>query len=805
MSLFAPRAARRALLGLLLAAWGVATPAEVAPQFVADGAKVPFFRFAVAEDTLSGAPDRSALNRPLDAAARVFVRDGHFFAVGADGKPGTTDDTRVRLYGINLTFAANFPSAEDAGRLALRLRRLGMNAVRLHHLDTEPDTRNDPPRSILTPGPFPSFNPVALERLRRFVEVLAKEGIYVDLNLHVGYRFRAAVDKLPPFDGGAKASALTSPVYMYTPRMADLEEAYARQLIRGLNLRGQPALALVEISNESSLAAAWRRREWQAAVPTAYAPELRRQWQQWVAQHYGSAAAACKAWDSCAQADGPIELLAPDDADASAGASAQLMQRLKDRWRRMSSQMSSRVFGAQAAERADDTQPTGQALRTQDFLRFLAETDRRYFDRMRRVVQEETDRLVPVTGTQMAYGGVLNFDANEGQDYVDEHFYVDHPDFPGNSWNPNDWRIRDVSLSNSGLWMDRLLALAWQRDQRKPFVVSEYSQPFPNRQGAEAAPLIAAFAAQQDWDGLFMFDYMDGDTWGDAPTSFTLAGDWGRYALVGASAQIFRTPLVAPLPDTLVLPLPAALRLAVAAGSDRQGLDALVAARYGVQPVLALHKRLSVLPTENAPPVPPQPRTDTAAPPPAAAALVADREHNTVLLRTPQARGFFGFPEQGMALGDGTASVTLAPGARGYAAMLLTSLDGQPIANARRLLLSIGGAVRGTQPGSQPQRPTDLVRYRSDRDRWTFEPDPTAPGQPSGSRDTHGPMWVERTPAQLSFATTGRRATVYPLDGSGKRGEALRADQVKLTGGRLTLPVQADARQASLWYEVLVE
>ena len=82
---------------------------------------------------------------------------------------------------------------------------------------------------------------------------------------------------------------------------------------------------------------------------------------------------------------------------------------------------------------------------------------------------------------------------------------------------------------------------------------------------------------------------------------------------------------------------------------------------------------------------------------------------------------------------------------------------------------------------------------------------PTAPGQPSGSRDTHGPMWVERTPAQFSFATNGRRAIVYPLDGSGKRLEALRGDQVKLSGGRLTLPVQADARQASLWYEVLLE
>ncbi len=782
-------AAGAALGAALVAGAATAQPAA----YVQDGAGVPFYRFAVSEDTLGGAPDRSAMNRPLDAAARMVARDGHFWRVGADGRPGTADDERLRLYGVNLSFAANFPSAADAPRLARRLRKLGFNAVRLHHLDSAPDTRVDPPRSVLTPGPFPTFQPAAVERLRGFVDALAREGIYVNLNLRVGYRFRPAVDGVPALDGGAAAAPHTSPLYIYTPRMIALQETYARQLIRGLGLRGQPSLAMVEISNEASLLGAWQRREWQAAVPAAYAPELQRQWQQWVVQRYGSAGAACSAWGSCAGPSGPIDLLSPHDAQGPGSASfTQVLQKLESRVKTLSRDL----LGSAAA---DEPAPTGRALRTADFLRFLADTDRRYFDRMRRVVHEETDALVPVTGTQMGYGGVLNFDSNEGQDYIDEHYYADHPDFPGTDWDPYNWRIRDVSLG-AAKEQDMLFALAFRRDRRKPFVVSEYSQPFPNRQGSEAAPLIAAVAALQDWDGLFLFDYMDADLWNEAPVGFTLAGEWGKYALVGTAAQLFRTPLVAPLRDRLEVPLPAAARLAIGASGEYAAFERWLASRYGITPSLALQRRIAMVVPEGAAPL--TQRLDTL-PLLRDAALEADRTRGTLLLRAPQIRGFFGMAGTQGRLGDSTASVELAREARGFAAVTLASLDGQTVGASRRLLVAIGSAVRGTQPGSSPPRPTDLVRYRGEAQRWTFEPDPNARGKNGGSRDTVAPVWIERVPMQLRFATQLRQVAVYPLDGAGRRLPALAADKVRVADGVLTLQLQAEPSQTSPWYEVV--
>lgn len=789
-----------AALALASLSAAVSAQPKAAPQgFVADGAGVPFFRFAVEEDALVGAADRSAMNRPLDAAARIAVSNGRLVAVGADGKPGTADDQRTRLFGVNLSFSANFPSDIDAERLAKRLRRLGFNAVRLHHMDTSPDTRANPPRSVLLPGPFPTFNPDALARLRHLIDVLAAEGIYVDLNLRVGYRFRPAIDQVPPMDGGAAAATYTAPIYMYTPRMAELEERYARGLVRGLGLRNHPGLALVEVSNEASLLAAWRRREWTDAVPRAYEPVLREQWNRWAVQRYGSLPVACKAWGGCPDADGSADLPMPGDDRPVVGT----LGRLQEKVSRRALEVADRLWGSPANAAAPEVAPTGRALRTQDFLRFLTETDRAYFDRMRHAVQEETDPLVPVSGTQMDYGGPLNHDASAGMDWLDTHFYADHPEFPGNDWNANNWRIRDYSPASQPV-LDRLLVMSYWRDAKKPFVTSEFSVPFPNRQGGMGTPIVAAFAAQQDWDGIFLFDYADGDTWPDVPIGFALSGDWGRYAMVGAAAQLFRSPLVPSLPPAPPIALPLSGRLAINASEDRWSMDKVLDARAGIRPSLALRQQVSVATGAGAwqPPAPA---------PAATPALESDPQRGTLLLRTPQARGFFGAVGAGRSLGDSGALLTMkVAGAgpreyRGMASVLLTSLDGKPIPDARRLLVSVSGAVRGTQPGSLPKRPVDLVPYGDSRDYWTFERDPKTPGAPSGSRTASGPVWVEQVASELRFATNGRSATVYPLDGTGRRLAPLRTDQLRLEAGHFQFPIQTELNQASLWYEVIIQ
>ncbi|MDY7578262.1 cellulase family glycosylhydrolase [Herbaspirillum sp. RTI4] len=780
-------------------------PAAFTTAFTTAGG-MQFYPFAIDQDGLRGAPDRSALNRELDAAARIFVRDGHFYRVGPDLRANSSDDARVRLYGINLSFATNFPTPENAVRLARRLRKLGFNAVRLHHMDTLPGTM-DNPKSLLTPGAYPSFNPVAQTRLKNFIAALKQEGLYVNLNLHVGYRFRAALDHVPTAEGNADRAALGAPVYVYTPRMIALQEEYARQLLRALNLRNDPVLAMVEINNESSLLAAWQRREWKQAVPKAYEAELQRQWQRWVSTRYGNVAAACKAWKTCDVASVSVPLLTPADADYLA--TDQLGQwgvRLDGKLRALSDQL----FGA-----SDPGEPgnSGNALRIRDFLQFLVATDSAYFNRLRDVVHQETDPLVPVTGTQMGYGGVLNFDSQAKMDYIDEHFYVDHPDFPGVDRDRHDWRMHDSSLS--GGEFNRLLALSMHKDSRKPYVISEYNQPFPNRQAPEMLPLMAAVAAQQDWDGLFLFDYMDGDTWSTTPNFFTLSGNWNKFALTGQSAQLYRQSEIAPLRDALAIPLPPVARYAIAASLDRSAQDTHLALRYGVTPETALQARLSMdlngkpeqFPRQTATAAAATETTTTGTPLRSAnGELEYQSQQRVVLLRSPRSVGFFGFFDRNKRSGDERAWLKIQGKGRAYTSLLASSLDGKPLATSKHVLIAVAAAVTSTQPGSIPPRPKELARYKSDAKWLTLESDGDAASSPSGAAEAgSGPVWMERTELNFGMRTAFTALRVYPLDGNGQRRAPLPASRIILKNGEVILHLQADVAETSPWYEVVEE
>ncbi len=247
---------------------------SMVPAFSQDN----FFPFAIDQDGLRGAPDFSFLNHPLQPADRLFVRDGHFYRVGADLRANSNDDERVRLCGVNLAFGANFPTAGDAARIAKRLRRLGVNLVRLHHMDSQPDRDSDTANSLLTTDPYPTPNPVAITRLRAFLNALKAEGIYVDLNLHVGYQFRPSVDQVPSLPNNIPMPSQSKPLHISFPRMVKLQAEFAQKVIKALALKDDPVLAMVEINNESSLLQAWQTGSLDRYLLGDYKTELQRQW-----------------------------------------------------------------------------------------------------------------------------------------------------------------------------------------------------------------------------------------------------------------------------------------------------------------------------------------------------------------------------------------------------------------------------------------------------------------------------------------------------------------------------------------------
>jgi hypothetical protein len=126
------------------------------------------------DDAADTVTDFSGLShRPAGAGGFVRIQDGHF----------TTDLGRLKIWGVNICFGANFPSRDESGKIAAHLAKLGVNGDRLHFFDHAPA-----PAGIL--GPITSgkreLDPEQLDRQDYFLDQLHRRGIYVNINLHVG-------------------------------------------------------------------------------------------------------------------------------------------------------------------------------------------------------------------------------------------------------------------------------------------------------------------------------------------------------------------------------------------------------------------------------------------------------------------------------------------------------------------------------------------------------------------------------------------------------------------------------------------
>ncbi|WP_373744835.1 hypothetical protein [Achromobacter insuavis] len=305
---------------------------------------------------------------------------------------------------------------------------------------------------------------------------------------------------------------------------------------------------------------------------------------------------------------------------------------------------------------------------------------------------------------------------------------------------------------------------------------------------------MSAVGALQDWDGLFYFDYSDAQRLPQSPSRFALSGDWGRMALAGQSALLFRQPLLAALPDAIALPVGPQQRLRL--GADRR-FDAIttgLADGLGAKPQWALQGRVG-LDLAAAP--------DAALPglPNATPLLSHDASAGRIVIDAPALWAVFGATGSGRI---GGPSVWMQFDAAGAASAMLTPLDGQPLARSRHMLLGLGNDTTGTQPGSMPARPKMRVPYRGQGAWSTLEPDAGSAG-PSGDYATRPPAWLRRTPALLGLAPRGGRLSVYPLDGEGRRRAALPAAEASSGADGVRVRVQARDDGASPWYELVFE
>ncbi len=229
--------------------------------------------------------------------APLSVRDGHF--VDPDGTPH-------RFWGVNLISA--FPEPDEADAFAGRLAGLGVNLVRPHHLLR-------PGKDWIWRAPVNSLalyetnsrdlDPEAWRRFDALNAALRKRGIRLALSLHFSRSFRPAdADILDPGSEDAKAWAAAmkelngwpwnksiDPMKMLPAideRALLLQKEFARNLLThrnpatGLTYAEDPQVLTIEVLNESSSAYALVCGN---QFPDYFERKLQSKWEAYAKEH----------------------------------------------------------------------------------------------------------------------------------------------------------------------------------------------------------------------------------------------------------------------------------------------------------------------------------------------------------------------------------------------------------------------------------------------------------------------------------------------------------------------------------------
>ncbi|MCF6357269.1 MAG: carbohydrate binding domain-containing protein, partial [Draconibacterium sp.] len=207
----------------------------------------------------------------------------------------------VRFFGGNLTTQGAFPTKSDARKIAGRMRKMGINLIRFHHID------NPWSNGSLFYGVTGTrkLNTTLLDRLDYLIYQLKENGIYVNMNLNVSRTFKKS-------DGVYAADSLrdyAKGITLFNRRMIELEKEYAEQLLghvnpyTGIPLAQDPVLAMVEFVNENSLFRRWYGNDLKpisqgGSLPLQYSLELDSLWLNYLLVKYDSTQNIAQAWNS---------------------------------------------------------------------------------------------------------------------------------------------------------------------------------------------------------------------------------------------------------------------------------------------------------------------------------------------------------------------------------------------------------------------------------------------------------------------------------------------------------------------------
>jgi hypothetical protein len=217
------------------------------------------------------------------------VRDGKFY-IG---------DSRLRFWGVNLCFGANFPSHEEADKIAPHFAKLGINSVRIHHMDMQ-----DAPNGIwkTLPSGKRELDESQVDRFDYFLNRLHENGIYANINLHVS-RTLSEKEGYPQSKSSAQWWASSNKwVMYYDPDVQAELKKYCRDLLthenpyRKLRRVDDPGIAVVEMLNENYFSK--QGIDLLQHLPDRFVNSFGATWNKWLTQKYDSTEAMSAAWSA---------------------------------------------------------------------------------------------------------------------------------------------------------------------------------------------------------------------------------------------------------------------------------------------------------------------------------------------------------------------------------------------------------------------------------------------------------------------------------------------------------------------------
>ena len=447
-----------------------------------------WFDFVVNDlDSSETIVDMSFLN-PAVAGSEGYIslKNGHF----VDGK-----GERIRFFGTNLTFGSCFPEKETSIAIAARLKKLGMNVMRLHHMDNRQ-----------TPGgiwdsTMKDFDKEQLDKLDWLIYQLKLHGIYTNINTHVSRNYPGSVyPDVEHFNYGKGIDQF------YRPYI-EMQKEYAKKLLlhknpyTGTTYAEEPAVAFVEVNNENSLLSNW-----------ALYPRLNK-------DHKNAMTGLWNKW------------LGSNPGQKKNAAGKDIMWIIIN------------------YENASDKQKEAMWA-------FLVNTELSYAKEMIDYYKNELKIKALVSETQASYSGVAGvLRESSYADFTDMHAYWEHPSFPGKSWSRTDWRIRNSSMVSDKKG-GTLLRFGQHRIDGMPLTISEYDHPAPSFYCAEMFPMLNSVAAFQDFDGIYQF--ASGSPYGKGMISgfFSMNSHPLKQVFVPVGAVMFRMGAVKPGEHYVKLGLP---------------------------------------------------------------------------------------------------------------------------------------------------------------------------------------------------------------------------------------------------------